>query len=249
MSKPLPELEKKVQVYPLECPFEIKQPTLVRKSLYLKTDAPLYQTMARQCGFDDWHSTPTWIREEIINQVRIADRALPLFRIQEPGVKLSILRIGQPGKTLTMDDPLPPAAFRSPGLFKKGGMPKTRSLDFKDITKNMSRVEKEIYLMNHPASDLNPWQPMRDKRDKKTIGKLGEEASELVSAICRCMIQGIDGKEPVSGKVNRAWLEEEIADVKASIELTEERFNLDTEFIAARARRKKKHLLTWHAML
>lgn len=129
------------------------------------------------------------------------------------------------------------------------GMPKTRSLDFKDITKNMRRVEKEIYLMNNPVSDLNPWQPMRNKRDKKTIGKLGEECGELVAAIFRCEIQGIDGKEPVTGKPNREWLEEEIADVRASLELVEEHFKLHMAFIEARKRRKKKHLLTWHAML
>lgn len=113
----------------------------------------------------------------------------------------------------------------------------------------MTRTQRERHLMNRPAADMRPWQPMKNVRDSKTIGKLGEECGKLSAAISRCQVQGIDGKEPVTGKVNREWLEEEIADVEANILLVKERFKLDADFIKARSARKVKHLRTWHAML
>jgi hypothetical protein len=96
---------------------------------------------------------------------------------------------------------------------------------------------------------LNPWRPMSRPIDLKHIGKLGEEANELGSAVSRCIIQGIDECEPVTGKPNRVWLRDEIADVLANIELCVEHFGLDKEAIRARAERKKVHLRGWHSML
>jgi hypothetical protein len=96
--------------------------------------------------------------------------------------------------------------------------------------------------------DPNPWHPIQDPVDLKHLGKLGEESSELGAAVARCIIQGIDECEPVTGKVNREWLEDEIADVRANSDLNIERFNLDEARIARRAERKKRHLRIWHAM-
>jgi hypothetical protein len=96
---------------------------------------------------------------------------------------------------------------------------------------------------------LNPWQPMTDALDLKHLGKLAEEANELGSAIARCIIQGIDEAEPVTGKLNRRWLEDEIADVLANAELVIAHFGLDEEQMALRVERKKQHLRGWHSML
>ena len=73
---------------------------------------------------------------------------------------------------------------------------------------------------------MNPWVPMTRPIDLKHLGKLAEELGELQSAVARCLIQGIDEVEPVTGKVNREWLREEIADVQAGILLAIEHFNL-----------------------
>lgn len=91
-----------------------------------------------------------------------------------------------------------------------------------------------------------PWHPISNARDLKTIGKLSEECGELSAAIARCIIQGIDELEPVTGKPNRQWLSEEIADVYANIELVVERFNLSETFIAERHIRKLAPLRAWH---
>jgi hypothetical protein len=95
---------------------------------------------------------------------------------------------------------------------------------------------------------LNPWRPMTDAVDLKHLGKLGEELGECSAAVSRCVIQGIDEAEPVTGKVNREWLEEEIADVLGNIELVVARFKLNSGRINARATEKARKLRTWHDM-
>lgn len=98
---------------------------------------------------------------------------------------------------------------------------------------------------NH-LRDANPWHPISDPFDLKHLGKLGEEANELGAAVSRCIIQGVDEAEPVTGKINREWLEDEIADVRANSDLVIKRFRLDEERIAARAEKKKRFLQGWH---
>lgn len=102
---------------------------------------------------------------------------------------------------------------------------------------------------------MNPWHPMTAPIDLKVLGKLQEELGEiqevlarLQTALARCVIQGVGGLEPVTGKSNKVWLEEEIADVEAGLELAKERLLLDRLFIIKRAARKRKQLKTWHEM-
>jgi hypothetical protein len=95
---------------------------------------------------------------------------------------------------------------------------------------------------------LNPWHPITNSKDLKHLGKLGEELGECGAAVSRCIIQGLDGAEPVTGKINREWLEDEIADVIANTTLVVGRFDLDDKRIAARAAAKIVQLRTWHAM-
>lgn len=95
---------------------------------------------------------------------------------------------------------------------------------------------------------LNPWHPITNPVTQKHTGKLQEELGELISAVSRCQIQGVDEADPGTGKVNRQWLQEEIADVLCGIELLTEHLQLDREFIAQRAVRKAERLKEWHAM-
>lgn len=94
---------------------------------------------------------------------------------------------------------------------------------------------------------LNPWRPMSKPIDLKHMGKLIEELNECASAAARCLIQGIDEDEPVTGVKNRDWLEKEIADVRANIELVEDHFALNR--LQDRELKKKEHLRGWHSML
>lgn len=100
---------------------------------------------------------------------------------------------------------------------------------------------------DHLAS-LNPWKPITDPLTLKHTGKLQEELGELMSAVARCQIQGVDEAEPVTGKLNREWLQEEMADVICSIGLLAELLDLDNEAMKQRALAKAERLRTWHAM-
>jgi hypothetical protein len=100
-------------------------------------------------------------------------------------------------------------------------------------------------MTDNPYRD-EPWHPITDPVQLKYLGKLGEEVCEGGSAIFRCIIQGIDESEPTTGKVNREWLEDEIADILAGIHLLREHFNLDTTHIEERKERKIKLLREWH---
>lgn len=102
--------------------------------------------------------------------------------------------------------------------------------------------------MSQTLYQLNPWVPMSDKTDLRIIGKLLEELGEATAAASRCFIQGIDEKEPVTGKVNREWLEDELADVLCNIELVVEHFRLKRASMIARERIKREHLKGWHAL-
>jgi hypothetical protein len=95
---------------------------------------------------------------------------------------------------------------------------------------------------------LNPWHPMTDPVAVKHLGKLAEELAEAGAATARCYIQGIDECEPVTKKPNREWLEDELADVRANIDLVMEHFWLDRVRMNERECRKKDHLRAWHAM-
>lgn len=94
--------------------------------------------------------------------------------------------------------------------------------------------------------NYQPWHPMTNAVDVKHLGKLGEEAGELASAASRCLIQGIYEKEPETGKVNKEWLEDEIADVMANAKLCVDRFGLDDVRIDKRIAEKIKNLEWWH---
>jgi hypothetical protein len=125
-----------------------------------------------------------------------------------------------------------------------------------DLIRMMSEQRPQPGIPS-PASDdgpiagmpLNPWVPMSRPIDLKHIGKLQEELGEAAAAASRCVIQGIDESEPVTGKVNRTWLQEELADVLANIELNVEHFALDAAEIERRKERKKAHLRAWHGLL
>lgn len=99
------------------------------------------------------------------------------------------------------------------------------------------------------VKEVNSWVPMTNLLDLTHLGKLGEGVGECSAAVSRCIIQGIDSAEPVTGKINRRWLEEEIADVIANTGLVVWHFSLSLDFIEARVAEKRERLVKWHGML
>lgn len=103
--------------------------------------------------------------------------------------------------------------------------------------------------MTKLMQDPSPWQPENNKLHLAVLGKLGEEVCELGSAIFRCVIQGVEGTHPVTGKPNLEQLQDEIADVIAGTELTIERFGLDEAEIYTRVAMKMAHKRAWHKLV
>lgn len=112
-------------------------------------------------------------------------------------------------------------------------------------------VEHPLYNPDDPRTSwtLNQWHPMSRPIDLKHLGKLAEELGEASSAVARCLIQGIDEREPITRKLNREWLQDELADVLANIDLVCAHFGLDRAIMMQRADRKIAHLRGWHSML
>lgn len=102
-------------------------------------------------------------------------------------------------------------------------------------------------MSEHPRREIEPWHPMTSAVDLKHLGKLAEELGEAGSAVARCIIQGIEEREPVTLKSNREWLEDELADVLANIDLVSDHFDLHRGLMRERVARKKRLLLAWHA--
>ncbi len=99
-------------------------------------------------------------------------------------------------------------------------------------------------------SDLiSPWEPDTNPANLRPLGKCIEELCEAGAILARCIIQGIEESEPVTGKPNRIAVEEEVADVLATVEILIEHFGLDQTRIAVRAMEKKARLLTWFDMM
>jgi hypothetical protein len=96
---------------------------------------------------------------------------------------------------------------------------------------------------------LSPWQPETNKLRLALLGKLGEELAEASAAVSRCIIQGIDECEPVTGKLNREWLEDELADVEAALYMVKMRFRLNRLRMMEREQAKRLHLGGWHHMI
>ena len=90
------------------------------------------------------------------------------------------------------------------------------------------------------------WVPTQSIWIQAVLGKLTEEAGELISAASRCQIQGLEEKHPDTGKLNREWLQDEIADVLALVEIINQNITeLDAEQVQERCQKKFESLSRW----
>ena len=96
---------------------------------------------------------------------------------------------------------------------------------------------------------ISPWMKEEDPLVVAVVGKLGEELSECAAACFRILIQGLNEVEPVTGKPNRQWLSEELADVAATMIRASDKLLLDEAFMSDRAARKSLGFERWDAMI
>lgn len=106
-------------------------------------------------------------------------------------------------------------------------------------------MENPAEVLN-PFPATNPWHPISDAVQLKTLGKLAEELGEAQAAVARCIIQGVNEAHPETGMLNRLWLENELADVLANISLVIDHFTLNGPRMDQRALHKMVRLREWH---
>lgn len=101
----------------------------------------------------------------------------------------------------------------------------------------------------HETKALNPWQPERDLIMLAILGKLLEELGEATAIVARCVIQDVHESEPVTGKRNIEALQNEIADVYATMGMAQVHLALNDREMSQRVHRKQQHLLEWHRLI
>lgn len=98
-------------------------------------------------------------------------------------------------------------------------------------------------------SIINAWKPEEDVVLHQALGKLAEECSELAKIATRCMIQGYAEDDPVTKKLNRTQLMEEVADVKATMRWLLDVLDMPFKGESPREARKFDGFKRWEAML
>jgi hypothetical protein len=102
--------------------------------------------------------------------------------------------------------------------------------------------------MTEPINNtISPWMPEQDQIRLAVLGKLAEECNELAGRAARAIIQGLDERDPGSGRTNREELARETSDVLACIEMVQERLDIDP--IDQRIADKFNGFCRWHDMI
>lgn len=94
---------------------------------------------------------------------------------------------------------------------------------------------------------ITAWLPEQDPHRLAVLGKLAEECNELAGRAVRCIIQGIDEKDPATGRTNRDELAREASDVEACLEMVESL--LGVKRITSRVAGKYDGFKRWHRLI
>lgn len=136
------------------------------------------------------------------------------------------------------------AAF---AYLESGGVEEMQALanEIADIEANISLVAehfslREDVVLDHRASGV---------RLLPRLFRFGQRMGVAGAAVSRCIIQGIDEREPVTGKLNRDWLCESLVEIISTIPPIVASLNLDRKAMDLRCGRKMAHLRQWHGML
>lgn len=116
-------------------------------------------------------------------------------------------------------------------------------------SEQLTHEQEQDQQASPDAVALNPWRPETDLIRLALLGKFLEELGEATAITARCVIQGINESEPVTGAVNRYALEDEVADVLAAAEALISGLQLNTHRMYARKVKKMNHLERWHKLI
>ena len=114
-----------------------------------------------------------------------------------------------------------------------------------DVVANVSLVERHFGLDLRRGVAEDWGDPLAHDGLLITLTRRCGMAAQAVS---RCVIQGLDERQPVTGVVNRAWLEQRLGRLRAPIAAVIAAYGLDKDRIKTRATAKMAQLRAWHAM-
>lgn len=83
----------------------------------------------------------------------------------------------------------------------------------------------------------------------RRLGKTVEEMGELIAVLGRCIIQGVDAADPVTGEPNISRLEKETADVLTQLGRNINHLKLNALGIHQRIEEKDAQMDEWEEML
>ncbi len=113
-----------------------------------------------------------------------------------------------------------------------------------DVMAAISLVERRFGLSI--AGNPETWGPIT--ADDGLIVTLIARLALASKVAARCVIQGMEGRDPQSGQCNSAWLERCLRRVVGPIGRVIDGYGLDRDHIVARAITKMARLRAWHAM-
>ncbi len=94
---------------------------------------------------------------------------------------------------------------------------------------------------------ITPWQPEQNRFRLAVLGKLAEESGELSARAARCIIHGLDERDPDTGRLNRDELAREVADMLACLEILRETLSVVPQ--DARISSKANGFRHWHSLI
>jgi hypothetical protein len=99
------------------------------------------------------------------------------------------------------------------------------------------------------ATTISPWMPEQDRIRLAVLGKLIEECNELAGRAARCIIQGLNERDPATGRRNSEELGREMSDVTACIHMVEEVLGGSSKRTLPRMATKREGFRRWHDMI
>lgn len=98
-------------------------------------------------------------------------------------------------------------------------------------------------------AEITLWLPEPDPLTHQALGKAAEECGEAVKILARCLVQGLNARDPKTNEPNLEHLAAELADVDAAISWIVEVLDLDIDWHNDRADRKLAGFREWQAMI
>jgi hypothetical protein len=83
---------------------------------------------------------------------------------------------------------------------------------------------------------------MKSAEDIACLAPFCEALGVAAGAVARCMANGVEGNDAITGEPHRKWLEEKLAHVLASAAAVTKQFGLDQTNIAAQTLRRTEYL-------